>query len=198
MHPGITVSELHTQPGSGELADELTSSSVHDRLLDHVAFKPVRDRLLDGGLRREHGNPVDLVDLVSVETPLAEPEPAVLGPANPLAGGKDDLDLPGVHIGETPEGERGVTSDNALASCGKDSLVVLIERSDRKGGEAIEALCSPFETAFHGQPTQIVGADAGLLGVLGPDEAVLIGSQLDQAVVGASRHAESVADSARY
>ena len=67
--------------------------------------------------------------------------------------------------------------------------MVLIERSDRQGSEAVEALGSPFEAARHGQPAEIVGADAGLLGVLGPDEAVLIGSHLDEAVVGGGGHA---------
>ena len=98
MHTGIAVSELHPQPCGAELAYELPPSSVHNRLLDHVALEPVGDRLLDGGLRRENRNAVDLVDLVWVEAPTADPEAAVMGPTHPLAGGKDDLDLPGVHV----------------------------------------------------------------------------------------------------
>jgi hypothetical protein len=57
---------------------------------------------------------------------------------------------------------------------------VLIEPSVGQRGEAIEALGSPFKTTGHGQPTEVVGADAGIGGVLASDEALLIRSELRQ------------------
>ncbi len=139
-----------------------------------------------------------MVDLVRVEASLTEPEPAIVGPAHPLAGGEDDLDLPGVHVREAPQRERSVASDDALPASRKNGLVVFIERSHRQCGEAVEALGSPFEAARHGQPAEVVGADASLFGLLGPDEAVLTGSQFDEAVVGSGEHTWSVAVIARY
>ncbi len=198
VHTGIAVSQLHPQPRGAKLADELPSPSIRDRLLNHVAFEPSGNGLLDSGLRREHGNAVDLVDLVRVETPLTEPEPTIVGPTHPLASGEDDLDLPGVHVSEAPQRERGVASDNPLPASRKNGLVIFVERSHGQRSEAVEALSSPFEAARHGQPAEVVGADTSVLCLLGPDEAVLIGSQLDKAVVGSGGHAWSVAPLARY
>jgi hypothetical protein len=103
VHALIAVGKLHPQSCSGELADELALPSVRDRLLNQTPFESVGNRLPDGGPRGEHGDSVDVVDLVWVEATLAEPEPAVLSSPNSLPIGEDHLNLSRIHLGQVPQ-----------------------------------------------------------------------------------------------
>lgn len=119
---------------------------------------------------------------------MTKPKAAIVGPTHPLAGREDDLDLPGIYVREAPQRERRVPGDNSLPASSKHRLVIFVERSHRQGSKTVEALGSPFEAARHGQSAEVVGADASLLGLLGTDEAVLFGSQPDEAVLGFGGH----------
>src|ERR1017187_421621 len=150
VHALIAVGKLHARSCSSELADELALPSVRDRLLNQVPFEPVVNRFPDGGPRGEHGDSVDVVDLVWVEAPLTEPEPAVLSPPNSLPIGEDHLNFSRIHVGQVPRRYGRFASDDSLTACGKDSLVVLVKRPNGQRRQAVEALGSPLDATSHG------------------------------------------------